>query len=76
MNSPVSEHQGRHLLRQAPTARKFNVHNGTPKRWASDARYAHLNFPKPVKLGDNCIAWFEDELDAWAESRPRAWEAA
>ena len=28
-------------------------------------------FPAPLCLGANSVGWFEDELDAWLESRPR-----
>ena len=26
-------------------------------------------FPRRIKLGQNAVAWFEDELDAWLEAR-------
>ena len=26
-------------------------------------------FPKPVRLSPGCVAWVEDELDAWIEAR-------
>ena len=29
------------------------------------------DFPAPVQLGPNAIGWYEDEIDAWLESRPR-----
>jgi prophage regulatory protein len=32
-------------------------------------------FPRPVKLGPNTVAWPEDEVQAWLESR-RAKSAA
>ena len=35
------------------------------------ARDAEDDFPAPVKLGANRIGWFEDEIVAWQESRPR-----
>lgn len=28
-------------------------------------------FPAPIELGPNSVAWFEDEIDAWLASRPR-----
>ena len=28
-------------------------------------------FPSPVEIGPNRIGWFEDEVEAWLESRPR-----
>lgn len=27
------------------------------------------NFPRPVELGPNSTGWFEDEVEAWLESR-------
>lgn len=29
------------------------------------------DFPKPIYLGPNTIGWWEHEVDAWLESRPR-----
>ncbi len=29
------------------------------------------NFPAPLELGPNSIGWYEDEIDAWLEARPR-----
>jgi len=29
-------------------------------------------FPEPLAVGENSVAWREDEIDAWIESRPRA----
>ena len=26
-------------------------------------------FPRPVRLSPGCVAWVEDELDAWIEAR-------
>lgn len=31
-------------------------------------------FPAAIKIGEHSLAWFEDELLAWQESRPRATE--
>ena len=28
-------------------------------------------FPQRVQLGVNSVGWYEDEVDAWIESRPR-----
>lgn len=43
-----------------------NIGNTTLRRWVREG-----NFPKPIKLGANCVAWRRDEVDAWLESRPR-----
>ena len=29
------------------------------------------DFPAPIQLGKNAIGFFEDEITAWLESRPR-----
>ena len=28
-------------------------------------------FPAAVRLGENSVGWFEDEIDEWLESQPR-----
>jgi prophage regulatory protein len=43
-----------------------NIGNTTLRRWVREG-----NFPKPIKLGANCVAWRREEVDAWLESRPR-----
>ena len=37
----------------------------TIRRWATHPDYAHLNFPKPIKLGDNSVGFIEEEIDVW-----------
>ena len=51
-----------------PNTRKMlgGIGNATLRRWVREG-----NFPKPIKLGANCVAWRLDEVDAWLESRPR-----
>lgn len=29
------------------------------------------SFPRPVRLGTRSVAWRDDEIQAWVESRPR-----
>ena len=41
----------------------------TIRRWATDPDYAHLNFPKPISLGDNSVGFVEAEIDAWLAAR-------
>ena len=31
------------------------------------------DFPPPVQLGPNAIGWFEHEIDAWLDTRPRCY---
>ena len=32
---------------------------------------AEIDFPRPVELGPRDLGWFEDEVLAWIETRPR-----
>ena len=41
----------------------------TIRRWATDPKYAHLNFPKPISLGDNSVGFVEGEIDGWLAAR-------
>ncbi len=34
-------------------------------------RDPHDAFPTPVQLGPNSIAFYQDEIDLWLETRPR-----
>lgn len=29
-------------------------------------------FPPPIKLGKNCVAWLESDVQEWLRARPRA----
>ncbi len=53
---------GRKFLRVNAVARRYDTTTSTIWRWSREARFAHLNFPKPVKLGPNTTAWSIDEL--------------
>jgi predicted DNA-binding transcriptional regulator AlpA len=33
--------------------------------------HADKKFPRPIEVSPNRIAWYEDELDAYIEKRPR-----
>ena len=44
----------------------------TIRRWATDPKYAHLNFPKPLDTGDNSVGFVEAEIDSWLEARAAA----
>lgn len=38
--------------------------------------YADPSFPKQVKIGERAVAWVEDEVRGWIESRIEAREFA
>ena len=57
------------FLRKFVTAARVGWHPEHMMKVATDPAYAHLNFPKPVRLGKNSVAFVEAEIDAWIESR-------
>ncbi len=64
------------ILRPKATAVKCGVVPITINRWATDPKYAHMNFPKPVPLGANSVGFVEAEIDAWLEARAAEREVA
>ena len=57
------------ILRPKATAVKCGVVPITIRRWATDPKYPHLNFPKLVSLGDNSVGIIEEEIDEWLAAR-------
>jgi hypothetical protein len=43
---------------------------GSWRNWLKQAIRKH-GFPAGVRIGDRAVAWREDEVLAWLESRPR-----
>ena len=64
------------ILRPKATAVKCGVVPITIRRWATDPKYARMNFPKPVELGENSVGFVEAEIDAWLEARAAEREVA
>lgn len=62
---------GLRVLRRKATAEKLDVNPTTIWRWVNDPKYAHLNFPKPIYLGQGSVGFLEDEIDAWLLLRRR-----
>ena len=60
------------ILRPKDTAQKCGVTPITIHRWSSDPKYSHLNFPKPIPLGDNSIGYVEEAIDEWLAARREA----
>lgn len=54
------------LLRE-PVVRETvgGIGHTTLWRWIREGR-----FPKPVRLGANCVAWRSDDVDQWINTRP------
>ena len=57
------------ILRYRATAQKCDVTPITIRRWATQADYAHMEFPKPVSLGANSVGFIEEEVSAWLAER-------
>ena len=57
------------IIRPKATAVKCGVAPITINRWATDPKYAHLNFPTPIRLGENSIGYVEEEVNAFLEAQ-------
>ena len=64
------------ILRPKATAVKCGVTPITVRRWATEEKYAHKNFPKPISLGENSVGYVEAEIDTWLEARAAEREVA
>ena len=60
--------KSRKILRAPAVSEKVKLAPVTLWRKSNDP---NDDFPASVILGPNSTGWFEDELDAWLESRPR-----
>ena len=60
---------GKKFLRVGSVALRYDTTASTIWRWAREARFSHLNFSKPVKIGPNTTVWPIDELDRWDAER-------
>ena len=57
------------ILRRKATAVKCGVAPITVDRWSHDPKYTHMNFPKPIPLGENSVGYIEEEIDDFLASR-------
>ena len=64
------------ILRPKATAVKCGVTPITIRRWATEDKYAHMGFPKPISLGENSVGYVEQEVDAFLEARAAMREVA
>lgn len=53
------------LVRQPVVLKAIGIGKSTLWRWIREGR-----FPKPVRLGANCVAWRADDVNQWINSRP------
>lgn len=54
------------LLRRRDVEALVGVKRSALYKWISQGE-----FPAPIRLGPQSVAWRSDELDAWISSRPR-----
>ena len=66
---------GRKFSRAKSVAFRYDTTPSTIWRWAREARFAHLNFPKPIKIGPNTTAWDDNDLDRYDAARITARDA-
>jgi len=72
--APNGKVGARRIIRSKEVVKRVGFGRVTLWRKASDP---NDDFPAPVQLIGNLIGWFENEIDAWLESRPRVnWAAA
>ena len=64
------------IIRPKAMALKCGVTPITVHRWATDEKYSHLNFPKPISLGENSVGYIEEEADAWLAEQAAKRDAA
>ena len=59
------------LLRKPEVLKRVGIKTSTLYKWVAAG-----TFPAPVRLSSHFVAWREDEITAWIESRPRTKEVA
>ncbi len=64
------------IIRIKTAAERCDVVPLTIRRCATDPKYAHLNFPRLLDLGDNSVGLIEEEFDAFLAERAAARDVA
>jgi prophage regulatory protein len=55
------------LLRMRDLQSRYGLVPATVYRWIGEG-----NFPLPVNIGENSVAWHLEEIEQWRWTRPRA----
>jgi predicted DNA-binding transcriptional regulator AlpA len=66
----MAEATPRRIISKATTAATVNSSEATVDRWRKDPA---MGFPVPLNINNRCF-WYEDEVQAWIEKRPRVSE--
>ena len=53
------------LISKKEVCRRTSLSRATIDRYTNDPDYRHMGFPKPVRLGQGRVAYYESEIDAW-----------
>ena len=61
----------RKVIRIAQVLGMTGLSRGTLYRFVGEN-----SFPQPLQLGPRLLGWFEDEVEAWLEARPRGLHSA
>lgn len=61
----------RKVLRTHQVLELTGLKKSTVYRFVKDGE-----FPQPIQLGPKLLGWFEDEVTAWLEARPRGLHSA
>ncbi|MXY48632.1 MAG: AlpA family phage regulatory protein [Gemmatimonadetes bacterium] len=56
--------QSDRLLTRAQVQDRLAISRSTLLRWVESGR-----FPKPVRLGERSLRWYEDEITSWIDRR-------
>ena len=57
------------LLRLKDVAPRVGYHPAHVYKLATDPKFEHVGFPKPVRTGANSVAFVESEIEAWIQAR-------
>ena len=53
------------IMRLPAVAEGLTVAQSTIRRWVSDGK-----FPRPIRLGQNTVAWRISDIEEWLADRP------
>ena len=68
----MTEQGPTNVATRRPILRWPEVHSATGRSRTQVWRDIRAGkFPAPIKLGENAVGWYEDEIVAWQEARPR-----
>jgi prophage regulatory protein len=67
MHELETRREPRKLLRMRDLTSEYGLSPATVYRWISENE-----FPLPICIGPNSVAWRREEIEEWERTRPRA----